>query len=119
MSKFETKVREPAQVIMAVSSKIGFYANFDKIFIKNRSIIKKIDNFLKEKSYVFMEYPYYEDIYFDGKASGPLTIYGYKKVTFQKAFLGINDEIDAYIQTHMPMKAINFSIIKERINNGE
>ena len=71
MSKFETKVCEPAQVIMAVSSKIGFYANFDKIFIKNRSIIKKIDNFLKEKSYVFMEYPYYEDIYFDGKESGP------------------------------------------------
>ena len=84
----------------------------DKIFVKDKSIVEKIENFLKEKSYALMEYPHYEDIYFDKKASGELTIYGYEKRVFQKAFLGINDEIDAYIKTHMWMRGIKFSIIK-------
>ena len=103
---------EEIRVIIAVSDRMGFYNNFDKIFVKDKSIVEKIENFLKEKSYALMEYPHYEDIYFDEKASGELTIYGYEKRVFQKAFLGINDEIDAYIKTHMRMKGIKFSIIK-------
>lgn len=103
---------EEIRVIIAVSDRMGFYNNFDKIFVKDKSIVEKIENFLKEKSYALMEYPHYEDIYFDKKASGELTIYGYEKKVFQKAFLGINDEIDAYIKTHMRMRGIKFSIIK-------
>ena len=103
---------EEIRVIIAVSDRMGFYNNFDKIFVKDKSIVEKIENFLKEKSYALMEYPHYEDIYFDKKASGELTIYGYEKRVFQKAFLGINDEIDAYIKTHMWMRGIKFSIIK-------
>lgn len=103
---------EEIRVIIAVSDRMGFYNNFDKIFVKDKSIVEKIENFLKEKSYALMEYPHYEDIYFDKKASGELTIYGYEKRVFQKAFLGINDEIDAYIKTHMRMRGIKFSIIK-------
>ncbi len=103
---------EEIRVIIAVSDRMGFYNNFDKIFVKDKSIVEKIENFLKEKSYALMEYPHYEDIYFDEKASGELTIYGYEKRVFQKAFLGINDEIDAYIKTHMRMRGIKFSIIK-------
>ena len=103
---------EEIRVIIAVSDRMGFYNNFDKIFVKDKSIVEKIDNFLKEKSYALMEYPHYEDIYFDEKASGELTIYGYEKRVFQKAFLGINDEIDTYIKTHMRMRGIKFSIIK-------
>lgn len=99
--------------IIAVSDKMGFYDSFDKIFIKDGSTIEKINEFLKENSYVFIEYPNYEDIYFDGKANGLLTIYGYQKATFQKAFLGINDEIDAYIKAHMRMSGINFAIIEK------
>ena len=97
--------------IIAVSDKMGFYDSFDKIFIKDGSMVEKINEFLKENSYVFIEYPNYEDIYFDGKANGSLTIYGYKKSTFQKAFLGINDEIDSYINLHMPMSGITFAIV--------
>lgn len=104
--------KEEMRVIIAVSDRMGFYNNFDKIFVKDKSIVEKIENFLKEKSYAFMEYPHYEDIYFDEKASGELTIYGYEKRVFQKAFLRINDEIDAYIKTHMWMRGIKFSIIK-------
>ena len=97
--------------IIAVSDKMGFYDSFDKIFIKDGSMVEKINEFLKENSYVFIECPNYEDIYFDGKANGSLTIYGYKKATFQKAFLGINDEIDSYINLHMPMSGITFAIV--------
>ena len=89
--------------IIAVSDKMGFYDSFDKIFIKDGSMVEKINEFLKENSYVFIEYPNYEDIYFDGKANGSLTI--------KKAFLGINDEIDSYINLHMPMSGITFAIV--------
>lgn len=78
--------KEEMRVIIAVSDRMGFYNNFDKIFVKDKSIVEKIENFLKEKSYAFMEYPHYEDIYFDEKASGELTITDTKKGFFKKHF---------------------------------
>ena len=66
-----------------------------------------------------MGFPNYEDIYFDKKVSGGLTVYEYKKAIFQKAFEGISDEMDAFIKTHIKMKGISFSIMKVGIYDAK
>lgn len=110
---------ERFQAIIGVCDQMGFYYNFDKIFVKDKVVMEKIDIFLKENSYISMGFPNYEDIYFDKKMTGGLAVYEYKKSVFQKEFEGISDEMDAFIKTHIRMKGITFSIIKVGIYDAK
>ena len=110
---------ERFQAIIGVCDQMGFYCNFDKIFVKDKVLSEKIDIFLKENSYISMGFPNYEDIYFDKKMSGGLTVYEYKKAVFQKVFEGLCDEMDASIKTHMRIKGVSFSIMKVGIYDAK